>query len=329
MTTYFARHGSKLNIDEATYQKLWDEHLVAIHYPTDRTGPQNADSESTDPADYNGTSGGVLRRLRSLARNGGYVCGVYKGHSGCVVGYVEPGSEVVLVRGARGSKEDAEGREAVLKAVRLSRARHLGPAESAALLSARPRQGTFCAWHKAGQMVHDLVEGGAWLTSAERLTPTLQEVLCSELLRLPVAEAHGLPRMESSLVPVGRTLKDVDVLGLSPEGQFVAAQVTNYEANSDQAQSKLSKLAAYGSSNGGDRPWLVLFCQADAPEERDGVLVFPLERAFELFTASAEGQRWVRAVSQTQGFQARIEPAGASESRPPDSAHDTVLVHSF
>jgi hypothetical protein len=55
MNTYFIRHTRSINISEATRQRLWNERLIAIHYPYDRNGnEQEADNESLDPADYCG-----------------------------------------------------------------------------------------------------------------------------------------------------------------------------------------------------------------------------------------------------------------------------------
>jgi hypothetical protein len=53
MKTYFARHTVDLDVDEATRARLWNERIVAIHFPEDRNniiGP--TDNESVDPDDY-------------------------------------------------------------------------------------------------------------------------------------------------------------------------------------------------------------------------------------------------------------------------------------
>src|ERR1700683_815956 len=73
----FIRH--KMNIDEGTMQRLWDEKLIAIHYP----GQGKNDSISLNPSNYSGSSRHVLEELKRLAMQGGYVCATYRSNSGC------------------------------------------------------------------------------------------------------------------------------------------------------------------------------------------------------------------------------------------------------
>jgi hypothetical protein len=106
-----------------------------------------------DPQDYEGTAKSALKAMHELAENGGYVCAVYDPFQGCKIGFVEPDSAVDLFRGTWGNKNDRSGQEAVLKSIELSQAENLGKKESINLLSGRPRQGTFCRWHKANGRV--------------------------------------------------------------------------------------------------------------------------------------------------------------------------------
>ena len=292
MQTYFARHGSKLDIDQGTYRQLWEEDLIAIHYPWTKDGSCESDSESLNPQDYEGTAKSALRALRELAENGGYVCAVYDPFPGCKIGFVEPGSTVELFRGTWGNKNNRRGQEAVLKSIELSEAETLGKTESIKLLAGRPRQGTFCRWHKARGRVQALVEGKKWFTTIDRLGTARQEVLCSEVLRLETIESFGVPQVQALILPVGRTLKDIDILGIDEEGEYVIAQVTNHHLNSGSARRKLQRLTEYDTTDEAHR---ILFCHADEVSSVDNVTVFSLEKAFDLWTTSGLGQRWLEA----------------------------------
>ena len=292
LRTYYARHGSKLDIDEQTYADLWRAGIVAVHYPADARGwREESDATSTDPEDYVGSAKSALSRLHEVARDGGYVCAEYEPFDGCLVGYVKPGSEVELVRGRWGAKNDAGDREAILKAVRMTRFKRLTAAESLSLLAARPRQGTFSRWPGAGVRVRDVVEGVQSRVEMGDFTPTQQEVLCSEALRMEEMARHGIPVLEALLLPVGRTLRDVDIYGIGPDGRRVLAQVTNHRYPGKAAEAKLKKLAAYGDPD----TVLLFICPASEVAREDSILVVPLDLLFDEFVASGKGQRWLEA----------------------------------
>jgi hypothetical protein len=97
MHTYFARHGGNLDIDEETYDRLWEEAIVALHYPEKANGLAESDSESIEPADCYKEGADPLARLHELARCGGYVCAEYAPKAGCLVVYVPPNSEIRAV----------------------------------------------------------------------------------------------------------------------------------------------------------------------------------------------------------------------------------------
>ncbi len=57
MHTYFARHTTRLEIDQAMRDLLWNEQRVAIHYPEQYDGVLAADDNpSLNPDDYPGRS---------------------------------------------------------------------------------------------------------------------------------------------------------------------------------------------------------------------------------------------------------------------------------
>jgi hypothetical protein len=58
------------------------------------------------------------------------------------------------------------------------------------------------------------------------LSPSQQEILCSEFLRMPEVESRGLPRLVHLLLPPGKTMRDIDIVGTAADGKRLLAQVT-------------------------------------------------------------------------------------------------------
>ncbi len=285
MNTYYARHS--MDIDANTLNAIWSDDRIGIHYPQLPDGSLgSSDSTSIDPKDYKGPAKGAVAALQRLARYGGFVCAEYLGKTDCILGFVEPASTIQLWEGRWRTKE----RQAILKTLKLSRTRRVAPSEWAVILVGRPRQGTLCRWPNAGRLIEYLVEGIAIKESVESLSPTQQEVLCSELLRSPLAHSVGLPYIRSLLLPVGRTLKDIDILGISDTGRRVFVQVT-YRSLTD-ASTKLAHLKRYASRDAE----LLLFCAVPTRQIVDGVTVFPLEQAFSTFVGTDAGRAWLDAT---------------------------------
>lgn len=287
--TYFIRHSSALDIDTETLDTLWREDWIAIHYPHDELCTfEEGDSQSVNPNHYTGSGRSALKRLQELAKNGGYVFATYRGKTGGKVGVVKPGSYIKLVRGTWGNKNNLQGREAVLKALKLSNVRNLAAEEAISLTAVQPRQGTFCRWWKVGQRIVSFVNGDA-AAGLESLTPDLQEVMCMEYLRTENARKRGLPILRYTLMPVGRTMKDIDILGVSEGGKILSAQVTYTRLNPSGA--KLRKLDPYRSLGSET----IYFCQSECMQEINGHLIFPLQQVFDDFCIDDDaGREWFR-----------------------------------
>jgi hypothetical protein len=294
MRTYFVRHSSALDVDKQTLQKLWDGDLIGIHYPHDDSGESpGEDSYSLDPKDYEGRARSNLARLKKIGRDGGYIFGAYRGHEGGKIGYVEPGTEVELFAGKWGNKNGLEGRNARLKVLKVSQVRNLDAFQSLSLTSVQPRQGTLCEWKKVGGRVESLVSG-VLNSVVGSLTPDLQEVMCMEFMKTERAAKLGLPQILHTLAPVGRTLKDLDILAIGQNLEPVSVQVTYHHISKSAAQSKLSKLTPY-LKNGGKT---ILFCNCEAVETVNGHMIFPLKLVFEEFCINTvSGAAWYKIVS--------------------------------
>lgn len=285
MATYFIRHTARLGIDDAARQKLWDSQRIAIHYPEDKSGNTETDSSSVNPDDYKGVAKKPMRALRALAQSGGYVCAVHHGYKDCMLGYVEPNSNIELLE-VGGSRE--HGRQALLKTLRLTKVKTLKPLDQPSWLYCRPRQGTLSRWRKVQTAIEDLVEGRRGEPELRDLTPPRLETMCSELLRLPECEELGLPRLAHLLLPVGGTMKDLDIFGLATDGSKLAAQVTFDPL--DEVRDKFERLLSYKDPKGAN---LVFFCDCPEKTTHEGVIVFPIKKAYEVFTQSRLGQAWL------------------------------------
>ncbi len=291
-STYFIRHSSALDLDKETLDALWSEDRIAIHFPHDEIGDiEEGDSRSLDPADYSGSGKKALKAILKLARDGGYVFATYRGRAGGKVGYVPPQSSVELISGKWGAKYNRKGREAVLKTLQLKNARNLAAEEAISLTAVQPRQGAICQWRRIGKRVASIVSGSP-ATDLGSLTPDLQEVMCMEYLRTDMARKRGLPVLRHTLMPVGRTMKDIDVLGIAESGKVLSAQVTFKTLK--PAGRKLQKLDPY-RRQGNDT---VYFCDCKSMQEINGHIIFPLGLVFDDFCVkSQEGKEWLRVAT--------------------------------
>jgi hypothetical protein len=292
MNTYFIRHSSALDISEATRKQLWDERLIAIHYPEDRNGEwiEAADNESLDPADYRRHAKQYMTALHRLATDGGYVCAQYFGYTDLLIGTIPPNSKLMLLRGEWGSRQ----RIAALKTIQLKDAKTFHPRDHAVIAASRPRQGTISRWHAVGDAVAAIIEQRIQAPSWGLLSWPRQEVGCSEFLRLSEASRFGLPRLQSLLLPVGRTLKDVDIIGIATDGKHVFAQVTYSLLRHAIDNGKLDSLRQFVDPN---KAHVVLFCNCDAPSVQDGIHIFPVEEVFRTLNSLEWGRAFLRGIA--------------------------------
>ncbi len=286
METYFVRHNLGIDIDAQTRRRLWDGRRIAIHFPWDLRNEKTKDSSSLNPEAYKGSARRAVKALVALSKNGGYVCAEYHGRTDSMLGFIPPGSRIDLLKGKWGDRH--EGRTAILKTLRLKKVKLINPLDYAVLAVGRPRQGTIMRWHRARTTVENLVEGRRLKPQLSDLSPRQQEILCSEFLRLPEAQARGLPRLAHLLLPTGHTMRDIDIIGVTASGRQLLAQVTFAER--DTVRWKLDRLRLYRDAR---RPHLILFCDCKDATDEDGVMIFPIQEAYRMFTATPSGKRWL------------------------------------
>lgn len=291
MNTYYVRHSTGIDIDDDTRERLWNERRVAIHFGTApyTIKKSNRDSSSINPEDYKGSGKSCMRTLVELARDGGYVCAQHHPHVEWMLGFVRPRSKIELWKGKWGDRWGMQGRTAVLKTLRLTKVRLVKPLDYAVLHVGRPRQGTIMRWPRARKTVENLVEGRRTQHQLSDLSDDQQEILCSEFLRLPEAAALGLPQLSHLIVPTGRTMRDFDIIGIASDAKALYAQVTF--APYSTTKWKLDPFRPYRNPT---RAHLLFFCDCAEQTSQDGVTIFPIKKAYELFTATQLGKLWLR-----------------------------------
>ena len=266
MRTYFIRHTNVLSVSDETRMRLIAENRIGIFFEA---------VDSLDPSDYPTRAGKkAVRIFAELATNGGYVCAEFSGRSESLIGKVPPDSKVEPFDG-----EWQSGVPCRLKTLVVQSAIWLSREDYLILGVSRPIQGTLARWHAAGESIAALVEGREQAFAWASLPPARQEIACSELLRLPEAEQFGLPRLRCLLLPSGRTMRDIDLVGIGFDGRRIFAQVTFLPLAS--AESKINKLLAYGASG---ESHLLIFCRCENSIRERGITIFPVQKVFDLLS---------------------------------------------
>lgn len=275
MNTYFIRHSPGLGITDKTREMIWDKKLIAVHFPHDKNGNLlKVDNSSLNPLDYPSSGRTAIQILKNIATEGGYICADYSNHPGCsVVGKVNPKSTISITQGT-----SIDGRKALLKSLKLLESKVIPHADMIGVYARRPRQGTIRRWPKAAMDIKILLEGKVGLSASKNLHSSRQESLCAEFLRLPEAKQLGVPTLKFMLL-LGRTLKAIDIYGLSETGKKIFAQVTNYTSNDSAMKRKVEALKSYGGANAE----LILFCNADAYSYKNGIHTVPLKMVLQTF----------------------------------------------
>ena len=120
-----------------------------------------------------------------------------------MIGFIPRNTQIKLLEGTWGDKNNLQGRKAILKTLPLKKVQRIHPLEYLVISSGRPRQGTISTWRSVGEKIESLVENKPLEPKLQNLSPTQQEVLCSEFLRSGL-DKKLLPKIESFLLPVGR-----------------------------------------------------------------------------------------------------------------------------
>jgi hypothetical protein len=286
--TYFIRINSKVLIAEETRDYLWNESLIAIHYPWNKSqlvgNFSQADCESIEPDDYTGSARTAMWILKDLADNGGYVCCKHT-RPLFMIGFVPPKSQIKLVEGRWSFNKN---RPAMLKTLPLTKMAIVPWKTGLSLREGVPKEGSICHWRNGIPKVRNLVENLKSNPVLKSLTRQ-QEIMCSEALRLEPPDGSLLPRLAHLIRRIGGTMPIVDIYGIATDGTIIAAQVTL--ATDGPLESKRLALKSCGLEPANH---LILFCPTDKEEMKDGILMVPIQEVFNRFTATPLGQLWLR-----------------------------------
>jgi hypothetical protein len=96
--------------------------------------------------------------------------------------------------------------------------------------------------------------------------------------------------MTQLLARVGGSMPKVDIRGIAADGRPIAAQVT-YSAAQSTIAFKQKALQEWGANTSA---YLLLFCDIEQEVLEDKILKIPIKDVFDRFTATTEGQRWLR-----------------------------------
>lgn len=259
---------------EEAMDYLWENDKIAIFFPdVSYDDPEEVeDKVSLNESDY--IYSGAERALpvfKEMNENGGYIWAEFRNRRDIKVGKIVPNSfEIYETKWA--PNQFPYERTAKLKTLQIDRksVKIIAPSKAMSLRAARPRRGTIMRWPSAKNRLESLVEGIPLEERWDSLFPAEQETVCSEYLRRP--DVVECPVLERLLLPVGRTLKDIDIFGYAADKKMLFAQVTY--GRKEEAGTKIQDLKAYGDSNS----HLVFFCDCEEIHVENGVLFIPWKR---------------------------------------------------
>lgn len=226
---FYVRHASMAASDEFIEEIAEDGKLVVHH----------DDIESIDRGEYEDAGSRYakndIRDLKNATEQGALVGVTYSaiGHKYTRVGVIEPGTEVEFVR------RQYDGSERIYKVAEISDYVDVGFTECPVIFVARSQQGpTISNYPKASRRAIKAIVGG---TTVPRDVWSLSSGQFELLARRDMESRHD--ELELRL-PSGRTLKDVDVLGVDAKGDDIIAQVS-FTNSPTKAKNKRDDLLQY------------------------------------------------------------------------------------
>lgn len=190
-----------------------------------------------------------------------------------LVGRIEAGSKVT----ARIFQDPGSGKSFIYKVVALKAAVEVLYADYPLLAGIRPRQATITGWPSAGQVLEAAMSGTALPREPNSLHPSQLEVLCYEWLR-------STQLLERLIMPIGRGLIDIDILGINGNGGRIIAQVT-YSTSREELKDKERRLLQH--SRPGDDIYFFLRHQASL-KPNDKVRQVTFRQVLEELQSSAD-----------------------------------------
>ena len=209
MRVMYVRHN--LGVEASILRDLYDGHLVALDFSGQSTNPS-----STDPSDYSGEGRRAMQRLKDCGVNGALVAAYFRAlhPDTLLVGRVEQGALVELFHRTSTTRGPL-----VYKTLHLADARPIKFSECPVLLATQPQRATITSWPSGESIVNSVYY-------RQPLPEVVTSLSCGQLevLAFHYMEARGW--IQGLLAPIGRTLIDIDIAGVTSDGRRVFAQVT-------------------------------------------------------------------------------------------------------
>jgi len=203
----FIRHNMKGSTPRIIEQ-LWGRRLIALHYKDDR---------SIQPADYRGCGGEQpLQSLLDFCTKGALVGADYRikgGVKSMLVGELEGGTQVIAM------EFFDENQNFIYKTAQLQNVKEISYQDYPLLSAVQPPNVAISKWNSVRDYLDAIVTGKNLPWSVASLAPSQLEVLCYEYLR-------ASNRIVSLLLPIGRNMKDIDIVGMNSQKQQIHAQIT-------------------------------------------------------------------------------------------------------
>lgn len=281
MEVVFIRH--KMSHTVGTLRELWLNKLIAVHF---------ADVASTNPEDYPEKDRWRVRlafnRLKKCCERGAIVGADFSVlHPKMLVGEIKPRSKIEAIEVGEGKLGKTKF---IYKVVQLERAKEVSYTDYPLLLAIQPRRGTITRWQKAKRYLNAILGSGDIPWSVNSLAPSQLEVLCYEFLRS--AKTPTKMKLDFLLMPIGRTLKDIDIVGVTMEGKKLFAQITHGSSNLKEMEEKINALRKYESPNtvliffGPEKLYEKILEKSELKSEIEPIEYTPIEGVFKLLTSN-------------------------------------------
>lgn len=252
-------------------QQLWDKRYVVLHY---------GNNPSLDPNDYDDSGKKSLARLHKYCEEGRIIGADFRElrRDNMLVGRIKPGSKVKAIKFKGG------GEAFWYKAVELTDTVEVPYTRYPVLMALQPRQTTLTGWPSAQKALQAALAGKPLPRDVSSLDPNQLEVLCYEWLRM---NGH-LARL---IMPIGRSMCDIDIFGMNDAGNHVYAQVT-HSTSHDTNDDKLERLLSHKNK----KATLFYFAPEGFSTKKQGIQVVPIHGVFSDLLKDEASFRMIRAM---------------------------------
>jgi hypothetical protein len=207
-----------------TLQRMWDDRVVALDYEA---------IPSADPEKYNKSGKRSIKLLNDCAQHGALVGADYRHlyNDKILVGEIEENSKIQI--------KEYSGYK-FYKVVYMKNAKEVSYLDYPILLSLQPRGAAISRWPSAYKILDAVINDRPMPWEVFSLDLNQLEVICYEFLK-------EQKLIEHLLLPIGRTLRDIDIIGVNRNGCKVLAQVT-FSRSTSEIWNKAERLISYNKN---------------------------------------------------------------------------------